>query len=687
MSLTSMTFDQTFITAVGISSVVMVCSGLWIIRVLIQIEKSKVVALSSVLEDDGTGNSDLQFEESTSESNGKQLEVESADGSPSGGDIELSPTGSSRIREKAKANTESASPAKPITARRARRKLRRVSWTFINIQIVSVLALILLTYLLMVQSTAAVFLRMLGSLCVFAVFLRFQIGEEIRRQRVDRIMLLLSLFLLIASMLSTLVYSMKQLKQGEIYEGPARIVGYSKENYNNTKHDPTTRTDIAVSWGKDWGCPLSGGIVCQANVEGAMCQSHPDKEQTKHKPHYDTRRNRNRFLEDKSDEDERNEEEQKEEETEEVEEALEEDLEDEEKSNQELEEENEDLSEENAMLQKEIEELKEENEVEDEENNEIVAQENSELDEIADEYNEDIMIVEEEEYEDAQAYVDYEYEEEEESLEDQIESATDDEVKEELNEEEEEDQEDQDELDEEYEEDEELLEEYAEEYADLADEDYDEFANEQDNTIAFDEEKEEIEEEVEETEDEIEDNGYSSSSNGGDDSTTDDIYEEMAEDVYDEEEEEIEEEYEEAYYDEDDWYWDEYPSYYDDDYYEDEYWNYDWESIWGDYACEDLFDADISGQSYDPNTPAGGDDEWPFVNIYGSCKTCEAYILDYFAEEAFEETQEFKQQAIVYLAGAVSGFIWALLSYIKYKVLPTSENEIELLGTDGGVLA
>ena len=61
--------------------------------------------------------------------------------------------------------------------------------------------------------------------------------------------------------------------------------------------------------------------------------------------------------------------------------------------------------------------------------------------------------------------------------------------------------------------------------------------------------------------------------------------------------------------------------------------------------------------------------------------------MDYFAEEAFEETQEFKQQAIVYLAGAVSGFIWAFLTYIKYKVLPTAENEIELLGSDGGVLA
>ena len=48
-----------------------------------------------------------------------------------------------------------------------------------------------------------------------------------------------------------------------------------------------------------------------------------------------------------------------------------------------------------------------------------------------------------------------------------------------------------------------------------------------------------------------------------DDSTTDDVYEE---------DEEIEEAYEDAYYGDDDWYWDEYPSYYDDDYYEDEYW-------------------------------------------------------------------------------------------------------------------
>lgn len=334
-----MTFDQMFETAVGVSSVLLVLSGCWIIRVLIQIEKSKVVALASVLQDDGTGTSDLEF----TEEGPSKLEVEQADGSPA--EIELSPQGKSKKQpEHAPSPTAEATTSKPMTARRARRKQRRISWTFINIQIASVLSLILLTYLILVQSNAAVSWRLIGSLIVFVVFLRFQIGEELRRQRVDRLTLLLSLFLLIASMLSTIVYSFRTLQQGEIYEGPARIVGYSLDSYNNTEHDPTTRADIAVSWGKDWGCPLSGGKLCQANIQGAMCQVHPEKENTKHKADYGTR-----LLEDKDEEN------KKTEQMEEEEEALEEDLEDEERDNEDLEYENQQLSAENEKLEEEIE--------------------------------------------------------------------------------------------------------------------------------------------------------------------------------------------------------------------------------------------------------------------------------------------------------------------------------------------
>ena len=67
---------------------------------------------------------------------------------------------------------------------------------------------------------------------------------------------------------------------------------------------------------------------------------------------------------------------------------------------------------------------------------------------------------------------------------------------------------------------------------------------------------------------------------------------------------------------------------FDDDMYYDEYWGQtSWDDVWGEYACEDLFDSDIGGQTYDQNDPPGSD-EWPFVNIYGNCDTCDAYIVD-----------------------------------------------------------
>lgn len=103
-------------------------------------------------------------------------------------------------------------------------------------------------------------------------------------------------------------------------------------------------------------------------------------------------------------------------------------------------------------------------------------------------------------------------------------------------------------------------------------------------------------------------------------------------------------------------------------------------------SCEDLFDSETSGFAYDQSTPAGTDD-YPFINIYGSCKTCEAYILDYFAEEAFEKVDDIKKQAVLYFTAALAGFGVSFIWFLKYKVSPTAENEIELLGYEGGVIA
>jgi hypothetical protein len=360
--MSTFTFDQTFEALVGLSGAVIVLSSFWIVTILIQIEKTKASAFSSVVDEDKDGTSDLQFEESTTSTGHiemtdrpHKLEVETSHSNDSTSirtstspDNASSPSRARRQRMM-RSPTNSGSPGKltaPTMA--AARRNRRVPWSFVGMQIASVAALILLTYLLLVVSNAPIPLRGIGSLIVFGIFLRYQIGDEIRRQRLDRIALLLSLFLLVASMLSLLVFSFKTLKQGEIYEGPARIVGYDMSQYNNSKHDPTTRTDIAVSWGKDWGCPLSGGKVCQSEISGAMCQVHPDKSQTKHKFHYDGDR-RQRVLQSTAATKTSTTQ------TETEEQALEEDLEDEENENENLESENANLEKENEELKKEVE--------------------------------------------------------------------------------------------------------------------------------------------------------------------------------------------------------------------------------------------------------------------------------------------------------------------------------------------
>jgi hypothetical protein len=137
----------------------------------------------------------------------------------------------------------------------------------------------------------------------------------------------------------------------------------------------------------------------------------------------------------------------------------------------------------------------------------------------------------------------------------------------------------------------------------------------------------------------------------------------------------------------DDWYYEELDLDYDDDMYESEYWDYDWDSAWGDYGCTDLFDEDMSGKTYDASVPAGGEDDWPYINIYGSCKTCDAYIMDYFAEEAFEQLDDYFLQSVMYLVLTFFGMAVSLIGFIKYKIAPPAENQMELLGSDGGVIA
>ena len=121
--------------------------------------------------------------------------------------------------------------------------------------------------------------------------------------------------------------------------------------------------------------------------------------------------------------------------------------------------------------------------------------------------------------------------------------------------------------------------------------------------------------------------------------------------------------------------------------YDNEYWNtQDWDSIWGEYACYDLFDYDMGGSTYDADEKPGGDD-WPFVNIYGNCRSCDAYIVDYFSTEHFQKMKSYKVQGQNYLIFSFLGLALTALLHFKHRMDPIAEKELELLPNDGGAMA
>lgn len=106
----------------------------------------------------------------------------------------------------------------------------------------------------------------------------------------------------------------------------------------------------------------------------------------------------------------------------------------------------------------------------------------------------------------------------------------------------------------------------------------------------------------------------------------------------------------------------------------------------GEYACEDLFDYDLSGGTFNADE-VPGDDNWPFVNIYGNCKKCEAYIVDYFSTEHFQSIQDYRIQGRNYLIFSLFGLMLTGLLHFKHRMDPIAEKELELLPHDGGAMA
>ena len=112
--------------------------------------------------------------------------------------------------------------------------------------------LLFLTYLLLVYLPSGVLASLLGTIGISVVVLKSQIADEIRRNRYDRLAAVATLIIFAASFLSLITYASIGLREGTIYEGPARIIGYDTSIYE-TRDGEATRMDLEVSWGGDWG--------------------------------------------------------------------------------------------------------------------------------------------------------------------------------------------------------------------------------------------------------------------------------------------------------------------------------------------------------------------------------------------------------------------------------------------------
>lgn len=162
----------------------------------------------------------------------------------------------------------------------SRRRLNRVQQSQI---VANVAVLLLFNYLLLVFQPGSVALSFVAMMAVWVLVLQSYWRDELRRARFDRCIAMVALFFVLAGCFTLITYCHLALREGSIYEGPARIVGYNDTIYSNTDGE-TLRADLDVAWGGTWGCPDSGAVrFCTATVQGALCESkyNPDDENTR----------------------------------------------------------------------------------------------------------------------------------------------------------------------------------------------------------------------------------------------------------------------------------------------------------------------------------------------------------------------------------------------------------------------
>lgn len=606
--------------------------------------------------------------------------------------------------------------------------------------IIHVTVLTLLNYLLLVYLPGSVVLSFVAIVAIWCLLLTPYLRDEcMRRHRMDRVCVLASHFFILSGALCLITYTSLALREGNIYMGPARIVGYDTSSYSSSSSNSGIRTDVTVAFGKEWACGVNmdASTECTTDVSsGAFCQTN-DRRRL-HRRLNSSSKNTNKkstsnsnnnsttepeLTTDQEAEVEEYEENVDAEATEEVEEY--EELIDEEATDavyeyadeldeeyEIVEEEDEDAVEEaqdeEEVAEESTQELKDELATLQQQNNELQSELNEEEDYDA-ELEQDVTTSNDDnksndDDDDKEIIVEYNDDmmEEEETV-DKDGNVLEDSITDKLYGEKEDISYNKDGSMKEVDLVEEDGESIVETVAQVGDTEY--IDETEYNANGAVEEEEFMEEDDEGITEELYDaDGALEEKETINDATgviTDTEYDDTGAVVNEESynmygvEEEEEEDYDEEDHDDIEYDEEEYDDELDDDHdYDDDYWTTsNWDDVWGEYACEDLFDEDLDGKSYDPSVPAGEDD-WPTIQIFGSCNTCTASIVDYYTTSYYVAIAMFNVQAILYLILGFFLYIVGCCCSVSDKLVAlkrqrsnAAATKVILLTNDGGVPA
>jgi hypothetical protein len=207
--------------------VLTVLAGLLMCYLLVEIQRQQYTRLTFMMEDVASTETSTARSSQSKKDQINELELESNDDNMTTVDIN-----SVKLRSPTSSSTSDG-----------KRSLPWYTKAYIAAQVG---VLILLNYLLLVYLPASISLSLMAAFLVWVLVLHQVILDEIcRRHRADRVLAILSCFLVVAASLSLATFARMTQLEGTIYKGPARIIGYDTDQYSNQGKE-TVRADLLV---------------------------------------------------------------------------------------------------------------------------------------------------------------------------------------------------------------------------------------------------------------------------------------------------------------------------------------------------------------------------------------------------------------------------------------------------------